>query len=220
VLDACAAPGGKTAHLLELEPTLELTALDSDRERLVRLRENLARLRLQEAAPAQRQGQPSVQPQVLVGDAADPKLGWWDGRPFDAILVDAPCSASGIVRRHPDIVWLRRESDIAALAATQARMLDNLWPLLAPGGVLVYATCSVFKAEGAQQIDAFMQRQTNDPPTLDPASPGHLRPLPDNRPSGGAAGALTTQAPDPFSTHHEPGATHDGFYYARLVKRR
>ncbi len=182
VLDACAAPGGKTAHLLELAE-LELLALDSDPQRLTRVQDGLKRLHLSAS--------------LKVGDARQPAP-WWDGRPFDAILLDAPCSASGIVRRHPDIRWLRRPDDIAALARIQAQMLDALWPLLAPGGRLVYATCSVFPAEGNQQIDAFLQRLGPGAARLDPASPGHLLPLPDN--------ALTA------------AATADGFFYALIHK--
>jgi 16S rRNA (cytosine967-C5)-methyltransferase len=180
VLDACAAPGGKAAHLLELAD-LDLLALDSDPQRLARVQQTLDRLHLHAT--------------VKAGDARDP-ASWWDGRPFAAILLDAPCSASGIVRRHPDIRWLRRPGDIAALARIQARLLDALWPLLAPGGRLVYATCSVFKAEGQQQIDAFLQRLGPGGASLDPASPGHLLPLPDNAIAG-------------------PGMP-DGFYYALL----
>ncbi|MEO6033566.1 MAG: 16S rRNA (cytosine(967)-C(5))-methyltransferase RsmB [Burkholderiaceae bacterium] len=188
VLDACAAPGGKTAHLLELEPALDVLALDSDPARLVRVVETLARLGL--AARAQ------------VGDAADPAA-WWDGRPFDAILLDAPCSASGIVRRHPDVRWLRRATDIVALAATQTRLLDALWPLLAPGGRLLYCTCSVFKAEGQEQIDAFLQRQADATLALAPPSPGHLLPLPDNGQT---------------SSSHAAVMAADGFFYALMVK--
>jgi 16S rRNA (cytosine967-C5)-methyltransferase len=183
VLDACAAPGGKTAHLLELAD-LDLLALDSDPVRLARVQETLTRLHLSAT--------------VRVGDARQP-AGWWDGRAFGAILLDAPCSASGIVRRHPDIRWLRRPDDVTALARVQAALLDALWPLLAPGGRLLYATCSVFKAEGQAQIDAFLQRPSGSTARLDPASPGHLLPLPDNGPGG---------AP----------ATADGFFYALLHK--
>jgi 16S rRNA (cytosine967-C5)-methyltransferase len=184
VLDACAAPGGKTAHLLELAD-LDLLALDVDVRRLARVNETLERLRLA-ATPC-------------VGDACDPGA-WWDGRPFDAIMLDAPCSASGVVRRHPDVRWLRRASDIGSLARTQARMLDALWPLLRPGGRLLYCTCSIFRAEGQDQIDAFLQRATGPKPRLDPASPGHLLPLPDNETEG--------PAPPPA----------DGFFYALLHK--
>ena len=146
VLDACAAPGGKTAHLLELAE-LNVTALDSDASRLLRVNETLARLKLSA--------------KVTVGDAGDPRA-WWNAVPFDAILLDAPCSASGIVRRHPDVRWLRRPEDIATLAAIQTRLLDSLWPLLKVGGRLLYCSCSVFKAEGQEQIDAFLQRQSDD----------------------------------------------------------
>ena len=184
VLDACAAPGGKTAHLLELAD-LDLVALDIDAVRLARVRETLERLQL--AAT------------LRVGDACDPGA-WWDGGPFDAIMLDAPCSASGVVRRHPDVRWLRRAGDIDALARTQARMLDALWPLLRPGGRLLYCTCSIFRAEGQEQIDAFLQRTAGPGPRLDPASPGHLLPLPDNE----------TVGPVP------PPA--DGFFYALLHK--
>jgi 16S rRNA (cytosine967-C5)-methyltransferase len=187
VLDACAAPGGKTAHLLELAD-LDVTAIDSDPERLKRVDDTLARLRLRAT--------------TRVGDARTPAA-WWDGEPFDAILLDAPCSASGIVRRHPDIRWLRRASDIAALARTQAELLDALWPLLRPGGRLLYATCSVFRAEGQDTVDAFLQREASARPAPRPASPGHLLPLADNASPGSAA---------------SPGAPADGFYYALLAK--
>ncbi len=187
ILDACAAPGGKTAHLLELGD-FDVLALDRDADRLRRVDETLARLRLQA--------------QTVAADATDPAR-WWDGRPFDAILLDAPCSASGIVRRHPDIRWLRRAADIDALAQTQARLLDALWPLLAPGGRLLYATCSVFKAEGIAQIDAFLQRQPAATLAASPPSPGHLLPLADN----------PMKAPAPgFST------AADGFYLGLIEK--
>jgi len=143
VLDACAAPGGKTTHLAELMG-LDLTALDSDEARLARVHENLARLRL--ATEGVR---------TVVGDAGDP-AGWWDGRPFDRILADVPCTASGIVRRHPDGKWLRRKTDIAGFGAQQRRILAGLWPLLAPGGLLLYATCSVFASENELQIMDFL----------------------------------------------------------------
>ncbi|MEO8836064.1 MAG: 16S rRNA (cytosine(967)-C(5))-methyltransferase RsmB [Caldimonas sp.] len=164
VLDACAAPGGKTAHLLELAD-LDLLALDRDAGRLARVDETLARL--------------GLRAETRVADAGDPAA-WWDGRPFDAILLDAPCSASGIVRRHPDVRWLRRATDLPALQATQARLLDALWPLLAVGGRLLYCTCSVFKAEGQAQIDAFLQRQVDATVAASPPSPGQLLPLADN----------------------------------------
>ena len=185
VLDACAAPGGKTAHLLELAD-LDLLALDSDASRLARVDGTLRRL--------------GLRAELKAADAVDPAR-WWDGRPFDAILLDAPCSASGIVRRHPDIRWLRRPADLPALAGQQARLLDALWPLLKPGGRLLYATCSVFKCEGQAQIDAFLQRHGADAPTLHPGSPGHLLTVPDN--PGSAAGSAVT---------------HDGFYLALLLR--
>ncbi len=186
VLDACAAPGGKTAHLLELAD-LDLVAIDRDPVRIVRVDETLARLGL--AA------------RTLVADAGEPQA-WWDGRPFDRILLDAPCSASGIVRRHPDARWLRRPGDIAALAATQDRLLDALWPLLAPGGRLLYATCSVFRAEGQDRIDAFLQRQGDAALARHPPSPGQLLPLADNDAMPSPAAAIG-----------------DGFFLALIEKR-
>lgn len=142
VLDACAAPGGKTGHMLETCPDIELLALDSEAERLQRVAENLTRLQLKA--------------ELRAGDAGDPPA-WWDGRLFDRILLDAPCSGSGVIRRHPDIKTLRRPEDITALAAQQARLLHALWPLLAPGGILVYATCSILTAENAGQVTAFLR---------------------------------------------------------------
>ena len=198
VLDACAAPGGKTAHLLELAD-LDLLALDSDPVRLVRIQEGLHRLQLPQAGTRGRV-------EVKVGDARNPRT-WWDGRPFDAVLLDAPCTASGIVRRHPDVRWLRRADDITALARIQAQMLDALWPLLAPGGRLLYATCSLFKAEGEQQIDAFLQRLAPGSARLDPASPGHLLSCHDN-----AARAAVGPTGGP------PPVLHDGFFYALMHK--
>ena len=185
VLDACAAPGGKTAHLLELAD-LDVLALDVDPLRLARVRDTLNRLHL--AA------------QLRAADARD-TAAWWDGRPFDAVLLDAPCSASGIVRRHPDVRWLRRPDDVVALSRVQSQMLDALWPLVAPGGRLLYATCSVFRAEGSRQIDAFLQRQPPGTARLDPQSPGHLLPVPDNSPDRSASGAAS-----------------DGFHYALIHK--
>jgi len=189
VLDACAAPGGKTAQLLE-RADLEVLAIDRDPARLGRVDATLARL--------------GLTARTLAADAARPET-WWDGRPFQAILLDAPCSASGIVRRHPDVRWLRRASDIPALAATQAALLDALWPLLAPGGRLLYCTCSLFRAEGQDQIDAFLQRHGDAflPPS--PPSPGHLLPLPDNDetlPAGPSAAAA------------------DGFFLTLIEKHR
>jgi len=187
VLDACAAPGGKTAQLLE-RADLDLLALDSDPKRVPRIHDTLHRLHLHA--------------EVKAADARQ-TAAWWDGRPFDAILLDAPCSASGIVRRHPDIRWLRRADDLSALTRVQAELLQALWPLLKPGGRLVYATCSIFKAEGQHQIDAFLQRLPAGSARLDAASPGQLLPLADNRQPGPLAG---------------PGVPPDGFFYALIHK--
>jgi 16S rRNA (cytosine967-C5)-methyltransferase len=185
VLDACAAPGGKTAHLVALAHRLglpvQVLALEVDPVRARRITDNLQRLR--------------AAAEVRVADAAQ-TAAWWDGQPFDAILLDAPCTASGIVRRHPDVRWLRRESDVAALVDTQRSLLDALWPLLRPGGRMVYATCSVFKAEGAGQAAAFLARHSN---ARAAPAPGHLWPT-------GAAMA------------DNPAREHDGFFYARLDK--
>jgi len=182
VLDACAAPGGKTAHLLELAD-LDVTAIDIDAARLALVGSTLQRLRL----PAAR----------LQAADARATAAWWNGEPFDAVLLDAPCTASGIVRRHPDVRWLRRPADVGALARAQAALLDALWPLVKPGGRLLYATCSIFRAEGERQIDAFLQRLAEGAARLDPASPGHLLPLADNAPEG---------------------LDEDGFFYALLHK--
>jgi 16S rRNA (cytosine967-C5)-methyltransferase len=188
VLDACAAPGGKTAHLLELAgpDAIELTALEVDAVRSRRIDETLARL--------------GLRAKVVVADAGRPKE-WWDGQAFDAILLDAPCTASGIVRRHPDVRWLRRESDIEQLALLQAMLLAALWPLLREGGRLLYCTCSVFREEGAHQIDAFLAHNTDA--RLLP-SPGHLLPQ-----SGGIARGVPDNAL----------GDHDGFFYALLKKQ-
>lgn len=143
VLDACAAPGGKTAHLLE-RAALDLLALDLKPSRCRRVEENLARL--------------GLHAEVKAADCV--KLStWWDGRPFDAVLADVPCTASGVVRRNPDAKWLRRAEDVASFAASQARILDALWPVVQPGGKLLYATCSVFPAENGEQIGRFLERQ-------------------------------------------------------------
>ena len=187
VLDACAAPGGKAAHLLELAD-LDLLAIDRDAARLARVDATLARL--------------GLRAETRVGDAGAPSA-WWDGRPFEAILLDAPCSASGIVRRHPDVRWLRRASDLPALEATQARLLDALWPLLAPGGRLLYVTCSVFRSEGSAQIDASLQRAGGAVLAASPPSPGQLVPLPDN----------DNKPPSPG-----PPRAADGFFLALLEK--
>ncbi|MGB1580190.1 MAG: 16S rRNA (cytosine(967)-C(5))-methyltransferase RsmB [Nevskiales bacterium] len=144
ILDACAAPGGKTGHLLESCPGIDLLALDSDAERLKRIHENLQRLKLQAT--------------TRTADAAQPDT-WWDGQVFDKILLDAPCSGTGVIRRHPDIKWLRRADDIPALARQQTALLQTLWPSLAPGGRLLYATCSVLNAEGDAVIEHFLSQQ-------------------------------------------------------------
>jgi 16S rRNA (cytosine967-C5)-methyltransferase len=175
VLDACAAPGGKTAHILELADCA-LTALDSDPVRLPRIKDNLARL--------------GLSARIVCADCTSPAT-WSDGGLFERILLDAPCSASGVVKRHPDIKWLRRESDIARLAVTQGRMLDALWQQLAPGGKLLYATCSVFPQENAQTIASFLGR--NDTARRLPLA-------------GLDQGQLL------------PDAKHDGFFYALLQK--
>jgi 16S rRNA (cytosine967-C5)-methyltransferase len=181
VLDACCAPGGKTGHILELAD-VQLTGLDSDSQRLQRVQSNLQRL--------------GLQAQLLSGDAAQPDI-WWDGQPFDRILADVPCTASGIVRRHVDIKWLRRKSDIASFAEQQAAILQALWRLLAKDGKLLYATCSVFREENQQQIDRFLAthadaRQVELPALLNnyQQQNGQLRPC----------------------------AEHDGFFYAVLQK--
>ncbi|RQO66948.1 16S rRNA (cytosine(967)-C(5))-methyltransferase RsmB [Aquitalea sp. FJL05] len=145
VLDACAAPGGKTCHMLELAD-LQLTALDIDAQRLERVADNLQRCGLSASLQA-----------ADAGRSAD----WWDGQPFDRILADVPCSASGVVRRHPDIKWLRRPGDFAALARQQAVMVDTLWGLLASGGKMLYATCSIFPEENQQQLAAFLARHSD-----------------------------------------------------------
>ncbi len=189
ILDACAAPGGKTSHLLEWaaqhDTAVQVIALDVDGQRCERIGENLQRL--------------GLQAQIIVADAAQPAQ-WHDGQAFDGILLDAPCTASGIVRRHPDIPWLRRDSDIAGLAAQQKRLLQALWPLVKPGGVLLYCTCSVFKAEGSAQMEAFVAHNTN---TQSLPAPGHLLPL---------------YRPDHSPMPENPLGEHDGFFYALLRK--
>ncbi|WP_295539097.1 16S rRNA (cytosine(967)-C(5))-methyltransferase RsmB [uncultured Thiohalocapsa sp.] len=188
VLDACAAPGNKTAHLLEhADGELALTAVDADAERLLALRENLARL--------------GLRAQVLVADAGDAAPDW-PGAPYDAILLDAPCSATGVIRRHPDIKYLRRAADIPALAATQDRLLAALWPLLRPGGRLLYATCSVLPEENQQRVAAFLasHRDALERPLAPPAGVGEALP--------GAPGVQLLPAID--------GG--DGFYFALLER--
>ena len=186
LLDACAAPGGKTGNLLECHPGAQVLALDVDPVRCERIQQNLDRLKLKA--------------QIVAADAAQP-ADWWDGQSFDGILLDAPCTASGIGRRHPDVRWLRRESDVAQLAAIQAKLLKALWPLVKPGGRLLYCTCSVFKAEGESQIQTFVQHNT-DAQIL--PSPGHLTP---------------SSATSETSLRDNVMGEHDGFYYALLEKR-
>ncbi|GAO34949.1 16S rRNA methyltransferase [Sulfuricella sp. T08] len=177
VLDACAAPGGKAAHLLELA-RIALTALDSDPERLKKIEQTLQRLKLEA--------------HCLAGNGARPEE-WWDGKPFQRILADVPCSASGVVRRHPDIKWLRREVDIAAFAAQQAEILDALWRVLGSGGKLLYATCSVFAEENQQQIAQFLVRHED-------------------------AQCLPLSLPTMKDGQLTPNLQHDGFFYALLLK--
>lgn len=181
VLDACAAPGGKTAHLLELAD-VDMVALDSDASRLSRVRENLDRLGLH-----------SDRVTLTAADAADLDA-WWDGKPFDAVLADVPCTASGIVRRHPDIRWLRRAPDVGRTAALQGRIVDALWRTVAPGGRLLYVTCSVFPQEGERQAQGFIHRHP-EAKRLD--APGQLLP------------AALDVAPED---------QHDGFFYALFAK--
>lgn len=180
VLDACAAPGGKSAHLLE-RADIELVAVDKNEERLQRVRQTLQRLNLQA--------------QLVCGDAAAPET-WWDGRPFQRILADVPCSASGVVRRHPDIKWLRRPADIGQFARQQAQILEALWRLLAVDGKLLYSTCSVFAQENGQVIAAFLQAH--------PEAERESLALPS---VSELAGQLL------------PDDVHDGFFYALLHKK-
>lgn len=192
ILDACAAPGGKTGHLLELAPELAaLTAVDVSPERLTRVSQNLQRL--------------GITAQVVAGDASEPAK-WWDGKPFDRILLDVPCSATGVIRRHPDIKLLRRSDDIAALAARQSQLLRALWPLLQPGGRLLYASCSALQAETTVVVADFLR----DEPTARDVTGERLQALP---PVGegtrfGAYGLRIAAG----------SAGMDGFYYALLAK--
>lgn len=184
VLDACAAPGGKTGHILESNRHLSaVVAVDSDTRRLDRVADNLERL--------------DLDAELVAADAADTES-WWDGRLFDRILLDAPCSASGVVRRHPDIKVLRRAGDIAALAAQQQRLLEALWPLLASGGMLLYATCSVFRAENVDTVTNFLERHQDACESQLDGEWGH------------AQSVGRQLLPGEYGM--------DGFYYARLVK--
>ncbi|WP_152218759.1 16S rRNA (cytosine(967)-C(5))-methyltransferase RsmB [Pseudomonas sp. SCB32] len=184
VLDACCAPGGKTCHLMEAEPALaRVVAVDLEESRLVRVRENLARLQLDA--------------ELFAADARDTAK-WWDGKAFQRILLDAPCSATGVIRRHPDIKLTRTADDIEALAQLQGELLDALWATLEVGGVLVYATCSVMPQENSEQIAAFLGR---------------------------TPGARELDLPGPWGIKQPHGRQllpqqggHDGFYYAKLIK--
>lgn len=183
VLDACCAPGGKTGHLLEIESSLQVNALDADERRLGRVRENLARL--------------GVTADIRCGDGTQPNT-WWDGQLYDRILLDAPCSATGIIRRHPDIKVLRTHEEITKLAELQAQLLTSLWPLLAPGGILLYATCSVMPRENAQVIETFLKRHPQAMCDLLEVDWG---------------------IDQVYGTQLLPQVDgHDGFYYARLRK--
>lgn len=184
VLDACAAPGGKTCHLLEAEPGLShVTAIDLEQSRLARVRENLDRL--------------GLDAELIAADGRATKV-WWDGKPFQRILLDAPCSATGVIRRHPDIKLTRQEADIAALAQLQGELLDALWPTLEVGGILLYATCSVLPQENSDNIGAFLAR-TPGARELDITGPFGLK-----------------QAHGRQLLPQDGG--HDGFYYAKLIK--
>jgi 16S rRNA (cytosine967-C5)-methyltransferase len=183
VLDACAAPGGKTSHLLERTDGLHLMAIDESESRLKRVTENLTRLHLHA--------------ELMAGDAGDTAT-WWDGQLFDRILLDAPCSATGVIRRHPDIKVLRRDSDIAELQQEQAQLLNNLWHTLRPGGLLLYATCSILPEENSRQVEAFLAAHPDA--TLAPMSAGWGREQPAGRQLLPGEHAM------------------DGFYYALLRK--
>ncbi|MBL5967794.1 16S rRNA (cytosine(967)-C(5))-methyltransferase RsmB [Lelliottia amnigena] len=179
ILDLCAAPGGKTTHILEVAPKASVMAVDIDEQRLSRVYDNLKRL--------------GMKAEVKQGDGRTPAQ-WCGDEQFDRILVDAPCSATGVIRRHPDIKWLRRDRDINELAQLQSEILDAIWPHLKPGGTLVYATCSVLPEENSQQIAAFLKRTSN-------------------------ATLRTTGTPDKPGIQNLPGAEDgDGFFYAKLIK--
>ena len=182
VLDACAAPGGKTCALLETEPGLRIVALDRDERRLPRMRDNLERL--------------GLRAQVQCGDITAGEL--FAPQSFDCILLDVPCSATGVIRRHPDIKLLRSEAEVAALCSTQYRLLRAAWPLLRPGGLLLYSTCSVFADENGGQIQRFLDHEPS----------AQLQALPFSGPVPSAVGLQLLP---------EPGS-HDGFYYALLRK--
>ena len=183
ILDCCAAPGGKTGHIVESAPdTQYVLALDADATRLKRVEENMTRLK--------------HTVDIKQGDAANPDT-WWDGKPFDRILLDAPCSATGVIRRHPDIRWLRKANDIDNLAQLQRRILETLWGLLKPGGTLLYATCSILPKENMAQIQQFLA----------------------DTPDASLSPIVKTETVDKPGRQITPGEQQmDGFYYARLVK--
>ena len=184
VLDACCAPGGKTCHILEAEPQLAgVVAVDLEAKRLVRVRENLERL--------------GLSAELIAADGRDTAT-WWDGKPFQRILLDAPCSATGVIRRHPDIKLTRQPDDIAALASLQGELLDAMWPTLEVGGILLYATCSTLPTENTEVIEAFLAR-----------TPG-AREL-------DIAGQFGIKQPHGRQLLAQEGG-HDGFYYAKLIK--
>jgi len=181
VLDCCAAPGGKTCHILEHSPNIaSMTAIDIEETRLLRVEENLNRLNLKA--------------KVITGDAANSDT-WWDGKQFDRILLDAPCSGTGVIRRHPDIKWLRKSSDIDALTLLQKQILKNSWSLLKPGGTLLYATCSILPEENSEQVQAFINENSD----------AELLPITNNNAKVG-----WQILPNEKSM--------DGFYYAKLKK--
>ena len=188
VLDACAAPGGKTTHILE-SSDCEVVALERDEKRLARVRDNLDRLGLVAT--------------TIVADAADPPA-WWDGTPFDRILADVPCTASGVVRRHPDSKWLRRPSDVDSFVGQQRRILDGAWTVLGAGGLLLYVTCSIFGDENSAQVDAFVARHPD----------AERRPLP-SIPHVNVHGSGQL-----LPASRESDENHDGFFYALIEKRR
>lgn len=183
ILDACAAPGGKLTHMLEAFPGVAVQAIDSDSDRVRRITENLARLQLDS--------------KLIVADAGDPES-WWDGVPFDLVVLDVPCSGTGVIRRHPDIKVLRRSSDVDRFAAVQARLLERLWPVVRPGGRLVYVTCSIMAAENQDQVASFLGRTPD------------AREEPVQLPAGVATSHGRQVLPEPDGG--------DGFFYARVRK--
>lgn len=197
VLDACAAPGGKTAHLLELHD-LKMTALEIDPSRTKLIRETLDRL--------------GLVADIRTADAADVKL-WWNGIPYDHVLLDAPCTASGIVRRQPDVPWSRRPADINALAARQKRLLDALWPVVRSGGTLLFCTCSIFPEEGPQQAESFLKRHPDAVPVPIGGNANGMMIL-----TPAEAQASSVNQHDNWEPQAEP-PVHDGFFYALFRKK-